>query len=356
LRTDCGRQHTPERYPEAIYSSFPNIVGCSPFIVVELATKKFCLVMPHPVWHIIPAENMKPADPSQPESTSGAPARSAARPILLGSVFFLAGALVSALFLRSSFPKPAPAGPAVSTNTQAVVENLPAPVEVRFYSLLDAGAAPALREFSHRVDQFLSTCQELAPGKVKLVRFDSAANPNPNAAVADGIQGFDLDKGDGCYLGIALVSKGRKEVLSRLQPEWELALQADFSRALQRVAQAAPAAPGPTAPAPLDTGLVEQVKKTIPDPASTTLEEGTQQLRTAALGEFMAAATGMQTQIGAAEQRLKEVQQSGTAAEQEQAMRKLQELQAAQTQKLKEIAAHSQALVDTLTRLKSAGK
>ena len=70
-----------------------------------------------------------------------------------------------------------------------------------------------------------------------MTRFGSETNANPNAALADGIKGFNLEKGEGCYLGIALSSKGKKEVLPQLSPEWEPALESDVSRAILRLSQ-----------------------------------------------------------------------------------------------------------------------
>ena len=50
--------------------------------------------------------------------------------------------------------------------------------------------------FASRVDQLLSAYQQAAGGKIKLIRFDSQSNLSPNAASADGIQAFNLDKGE----------------------------------------------------------------------------------------------------------------------------------------------------------------
>ena len=65
--------------------------------------------------------------------------------------------------------------------------------------------------------------------------------------MAEGIKGFDLDKGRGCYLGLAVSSVGKKEVLPQLYPAWEAALEPDVSRAIERVSmKSAPPLTTPT--------------------------------------------------------------------------------------------------------------
>jgi hypothetical protein len=50
LRILFGRQHAHKRYPEVATASFPNIVGCSPFIGVRSTMTKFSLVRRSPIW------------------------------------------------------------------------------------------------------------------------------------------------------------------------------------------------------------------------------------------------------------------------------------------------------------------
>src|SRR3974390_1907955 len=55
---------------------------------------------------------------------------------------------------------------ALSDSTRAVLTNLAAPVEIRFYALLDpASVPPATSDFAGRVDQLLAECQRIAGGR-----------------------------------------------------------------------------------------------------------------------------------------------------------------------------------------------
>ena len=91
--------------------------------------------------------------------------------------------------------------------------------------------------------QLLTAVQAAAGGKIQLTSLDAPVETNAAAASADGIQPFNLDKGDACYLGLAIISGKDKESLARLQPEWEPALESDLVRAILRVATAASPAP-----------------------------------------------------------------------------------------------------------------
>ena len=124
----------------------------------------------------------------------------------------------------------------MSDATLTVLQKLDSVLEIRFYSVLDPASVPdSVMAFAGRVNQLLSAYQQAAGGKIKLTRFDSQSNLNHNAARADGVQAFNLDKGEPCYLGVALVFNGRKETLPHLSPEWEQALEPDLTRAIIRL-------------------------------------------------------------------------------------------------------------------------
>ena len=251
-----------------------------------------------------------------------------------------------------------PGGPqpvALSDTTLAVLQKLDSVVEIRFYSVLDpASVLQPLMSFASRVDQLLSAYQQAAGGKIKLTRFDSQSNLNPNAALADGVQAFNLDKGEACYLGVVLVSKGRKETLSHLSPEWEQALEPDVTRALIRLVEATRPAAAVVAPSAPNTNTVQEVKALIPNLGAVSVEEGTRILREAALKDFTAAAKEMEAQVKEAQQRLTQAQSGGSDADQQAAIKHLQQVQAEQTEKLKQIAARSKAQIDALQQLKAA--
>ena len=208
--------------------------------------------------------------------------------------------------------------------------------------------------FASRVDQLLSAYQQAAGGKIKLTRFDTQSNLNPNAAPADGVQAFNLDKGEACYLGVVLVFKGRKETLPHLSPEWEQALEPDVTRALIRLVEATRPAAAAVAPSAPNTNAVQEVKALIPNLGAVSVEEGTRILREAALKDFTAAAKEMEAQVKEAQQRLTQARSGGSDADPQAAMKHLQQVQAEQTEKLKQIAARSKTQIDALQQLKAA--
>ena len=280
-------------------------------------------------------------------------------------VLCLLGIAVSAFWFYSAL-RHGPAGaegktgspPAslLSDSTRAVLGRLNSPLEVRFYALLDPATVPdSVTAFAGRVGQLLSAYQQEAGGKVKVTSVNSQSNPNANAALADGITLFNLDKGQACYLGVALVLNGRKEPLPHLSPEWEQALEPDLTRAIIRLVDA-PRRPitVPTTVSQINTAAIQEVKILIPDLAAVSVEAGRQILQDAALKDFAAAAKEMQTQVKEAEQRLTQAQNGGTDAEQQAAMKHFQQVQAGQTDKLKQIAARSKAQIDTFQQLKAA--
>jgi hypothetical protein len=243
----------------------------------------------------------------------------------------------------------------LSDSTRAVLGRLDAPLEIRFYALLDPATVPdSVVGFAGRVGQLLSAYQQEAGGKIKVTSVSSQSNPTANAAMADGITAFNRDKGEACYLGVALVLNGRKETLPRLSPEWEQALEPDLSRAIIRLVDATGSVPLQTAVSQVNTAAVQEVRALIPDVAAISVPAGKKILQAAAYKEFAAAAKEMQTQVKEAEQRLTQAQNGGTDAERQAALQHLHQIQAEQAEKLKEIAARSRAQMDTFQQLKAA--
>ena len=167
--------------------------------------------------------------------------RGGTRVIVLLLGLCLLGIAAGAFWLYSTSNRgPAPAeGQAPSTpaspltdTTRAVLARLKSPLEIRFYALLDPATVPdPVTAFAGRVGQLLSAYQQEAGGKIKVTSFNSLSTPSANAALADGIAVFNLDKGAGCYLGVALVLNGRKETLPHLAPDWEQALEPESASA-----------------------------------------------------------------------------------------------------------------------------
>ena len=243
--------------------------------------------------------------------------------------------------------------PALSDATKAVLKHLNAPVELRFYALLaPSNTADALPAFAERVGQLLSAYQREAGGKLTVTRQTSPSDSAAQAATRDGLKVFNLDQGDACFLGIAVVQNTHKEALAQLSPAWEAALESDLTRALVRVASAQPPAPVSAESAQTDLAATTAVNSSIPDPASVPLEEGTRRLRETALKEFQAAVKEMESQLQEAQKQLAQSQKEGSEAEQQAARQHLQQVQTEQTRKVQEIAAQAQAQIAAWGRLK----
>ena len=280
-----------------------------------------------------------------------------ARTLLLLAVVFLLGIAVSAIWFHTSFKRGAGGAsvPQLSDATRTVLSRLDSPLEIRFYALLDPATVPeTVTAFPARVEQLLSAYQQEAGGKIKVTSFSSQSNPNANAARADGIQIFNADNGEACYLGLALVMKGHKETLPRLSPEWAQALEPDLTRAIARLLDATGAPGSPRPVSQVNTNAVQEVKALIPNFAAVSVEAGREILRDAALKDFKAAVEEMEGQVKEAQQRLAQAQSSGSETNQQAAVKYLQQVQAEQTAKIQEIAARAKAQMDAFQQLKAA--
>jgi hypothetical protein len=241
----------------------------------------------------------------------------------------------------------------LSDSTKAVLKRLESPVEIRFYSLLDPATVPdSIQAFAGRVDQLLIAYQQEANGKINVTRFNSQSDANEQAAAADGIKPFNRDKGETCYLGVAVARKEQKESLPQLSPEWEPAVEFDLTRAIARLMDAKSSAKNPVATAEPDKATIEEVKRALPNLAAVSLEEGTRILRETAVREFAAAADEMEIRRKEAQQCATQAQSGGSAAEQQAAVKQLQQVHLEQAEKLKEIAARLPARIAALQQLK----
>lgn len=280
------------------------------------------------------------------------------RTLLLVLVCFLLGLAVGAYWYyratNRNLTNVRETGGKLAESTKAVLKALDAPVEIRFYSLLDpASTSDALRDFAGRVDQLLSEYEQEAGGKIKVARQTTQSDSAAQAASADGVKAFNLDKGDACFLGVAIACNDRKETLGQLSPDWEAALESDLSRAIARVTAAKPAAKSAAASAaPVDAAVIAEIKRSIPNLDSVSLAEGTQTLRVAALKELVEATEEMEQRKKEAEQHVSQVQNNGTEAERQAAVKQLQKVQAEQTEKIKQIAARAQAQIQALEQIK----
>lgn len=299
------------------------------------------------------------AKPTGPAKQLGGGGSGHVRSKVLPLVFLVAVIGVSAYWFsrnanRAEVKPVAEAGPRLSDATKAVLNRLQPPVAIRFYSILDpASVSPAYFPFVERVKGLLAEFQRQGNGKVDLVVYGSISNSVAESAAADGIKPFNLDKGDACYLAITVAGADKRETLVELAPEWEPALEFDLSRAIERVSRPNPP-PKPSAEA-ARTGAeaTEQVMRAIPNLASVSVEEGTQILQSASMKEFKAAIDDMASQISAAQQQFTQAQQGGSEADQQAARKRLQQLQAEQAEKIKQIAARLDAQLNALKQLKA---
>jgi hypothetical protein len=238
----------------------------------------------------------------------------------------------------------------LSESTRAVLRRLNSPLEIRYYCLLDpAGAPDSLKAFGARADALLSEYEKEGAGKIKVARFKT--DSDPNTAVKDGITGFNLDKGNGCYLGLAIKGNGQTQLLPRLSPEWEPALEWAIAKAAETVSTTTA-----RAAAPSDAAALEAVKRSIPNLDTVSLQDGTRILRESALKEFAQVAQETEAKVKEAQQLLVQAQTNQSAADQQAAMKHLQQIQADQNEKLKQIAARAQAEIQALQQYKSAAR
>jgi hypothetical protein len=283
--------------------------------------------------------------------------------LLLGVVFLLCIAASGYWFYTISKRNSAGAKneganpPAIqlSDATRAALRRLDAPLEIRFYSILDPASVPASSNaFADRVDQLLAAYQQEAGGKIKVARFNSQANLSANAPSADGIQAFNIDKGEACYLGLALAFKGRKESLSRLSPDWEQALEPDLTRAIIRLEDAAQPVQALTSVSQVNTGAVQEVKALIPNIAAVSAEEGKRMIQSATLRDLNVVKKETEAQIKEAEQRYHQAMDGGSEVEQQAARQHLEQAQAEQKQKLDQLYSKSAAQLEAFQQLKAA--
>ncbi len=246
---------------------------------------------------------------------------------------------------------------ALSEHTRTVLRQINSTLEVRFYSLLDPETvSESVRAFAGRADALIREYERAADGKILVTRFNSLSYTNANAAVKDGIKGFNTDKGEACFLGVALLLKGQREALPQLAPEWESSIESDLTRAIARLLESTRPLPPPAAVSQLETNATEEVKAMIPDLAAVSLQDGTRLLRESALKQYQLLLKEGETRIKEAQQALADAQASKSPEEQDAARKRLLQIQAEQMEKLKELAAKSQAQVDVFERLKSAAQ
>jgi hypothetical protein len=280
------------------------------------------------------------------------------QPVILGVVLLIL-ILAGAVFWyhrAHSVESDAPGvGSQLSDRTLVVLKRLRSPVEIRFYSLLgEADSSDPMQAFAGRVDRLLRDYKQQSEGKIEVTRVDSRSEENLEAAAADGITAFNLDQAEPWFLGLSVVQDDQKESLPRITPDWEEAMEADLTRAILRVTGAESLAAQAEAAALAGSGAVEEVKRSIPDLDAVSLEDGKQTLHDQSLKDAKAEIKAMQAELEQARQLFSEADAAGSEAGKVAAMKKVQEIQAAQAAKLQEISAALKAQITALERLKNA--
>ena len=104
-------------------------------------------------------------------------------------------------------------------------------------------------------------------------------------------------------------------------------------------------------PVPVSAAAVEDVKRALPNYASLSVEQGTEILRESALKKYADAAAELQSQVTRAQEELKAAQNK-SPANQQAALKHLQQVQAEQSQKLQQIGGELQTQITALKQLK----
>ncbi len=298
---------------------------------------------------------MKPFSASLPGIPGSSVRVSGRSTAVLLLVVFLLGAVLAGVWFKYG-AQTAGGGSGLSNQTADLLRHLNSPVEIRFYSVLPPGSAPEpLPGFSRRVDHLLSEFQAANDSQIHVIRNFSISGANADAAAADGIRAFNLDKGDACFLGITVTGAGGKETLAQLQPEWEPALPFDLARAILQAAAAQATSVTRQGQNPLiSLETTNEILRLIPDVKGTSLEDGIGILRAATVNKFSEAGAEMEKQIQAAQQQVADAQNGRSEAEQQAAMKRLQQVQLEQAEKIKAIAAQLQAEISAFEQMKAA--
>src|ERR1035438_10400815 len=242
--------------------------------------------------------NSSPANtPNAPRSTAGSPGR---RSLVFVLCCFLLG-VAGFEYGKNGFPGKNRVE--LSSSILGLLGQLNAPVQIRFYSVLPAGSASqSVQDFSQRVDHLLSEFRNANPAKIQVIRNVSAAETSADAATADGIQPFNLEKGEACFLGVTVANGDRKESLAQLQPEWESALPSDLARAILRVAAETPP-PVVAKIVPLTPAITNEILRLIPDINAASPEDANRIFRQDFLNQCATAGAEMETQINTADRK-----------------------------------------------------
>lgn len=273
--------------------------------------------------------------------------------LALAAAFFALGVLSAGLWFHHHEPGPETGG--LSAQIQNLVSQLPQSATIRFYSLLPAGSADAsLQSFAGRVSALLDTFQGVGNGKINVATVDTPGDTNTAAATADGLEPFNLDKGDACFLGLVVTCGRNRQVIARLQPEWESALPFDLARAIEQTTKLPPPpkpAPEVAKPSP---EIISSIHRLIPDINATSAEDASRIFHGDYVSQCALVGSELESELATAQERVNKAQNGGSDADIEAARKNLQQIQIAQGEKLKQIASRLQTELAVFRQMKAA--
>ena len=285
-----------------------------------------------------------------PHPASGTSSTTRRPPLLLALTAFLLGAGLAGLWLQRHH---AGAGDLTSP-TREKLAKLAAPVTIRNYAMLPGDYNEPLRSYASRVSELLAAMQTASGGKIQIVNVVTPAETNASAAGADGIQGFNVDKGDASFLGLVIASGKQRETFSRLQPEWEPALKYDLARAILRVAGSVP--PPPPEIAKPSPEILDSIRQLVPDVKATSEADADQIFHAEFVKQCIQSGTEMETQIKIAQLQVVQAQNSGTPEQVAAARKNLSHVELAQADKIKQAAARLQLQTEIFKRMKTGAQ
>jgi hypothetical protein len=284
--------------------------------------------------------------PTQPQSAR-------LNPLVLATVAFLLGLGLAVGWFEQHRSGARSGG--LADATKDLLGHLAAPVTIRYYSMLPAGSADeSLQAFSGRVSELLQALQAAGNGKIQVVNIQTPAETNYAAANADGVQAFNLDKGDACCLGLAIVSGKNQESFARLQPQWEPALEYDLARAILRVAGAAAPAPVPAEVAKPSPETLATINRLIPDMAAVSIGQASQILHDEYFKQCGEVGAEWEAKIQTAQQQVAQARAGGSEDALRAAQKNLLQLELAQGEKLKALTAQLQVQLAIVQQMKAA--
>lgn len=272
--------------------------------------------------------------------------------LLLALIAFVLGIVLAGAWFHHHLQSAAKKN-AVSSATKDLVSDLAAPVTVQYYAILPADSADeTLQNFSGRVGQLLENLKSDSHGKLQITTINTPSETNDAAADAAGIQAFNHNKGNACYLGLVVTSGKASQIFARLQPKWEPALQFDLARAISRVAtENAPV----TAATPADQPgpeTIATVQRLIPDLKTVTPQQGAEILHQQFLKDCSELGKQTEAKLKQAQQAVVQAQASGSPADVEAARKNLLQVQLDGANQLKKLAAQLQTQLAAFNQMK----